>query len=151
MLTVVLVYGVFLFLWHCASCREGNRELTQPSVVAALRAAFPQLATVPHMDTVARVLEAVPAHELEATLLGRIQRFPRHRKFAHWMVQHHYLVAIDGILKWTAKYRWAAEALEKSHGTGDGASQAHVLGAVLVRPQGITVPMLAEFSPHAFG
>ena len=40
------VYGVFLFLWQCVPRREGNRELTQPSVVAALRAAFPQLDTI---------------------------------------------------------------------------------------------------------
>ena len=53
-LVVVLVYGVFLFLWQCASRREGNRELTQPSVVESLQAAFPQLATIPYMDTVAR-------------------------------------------------------------------------------------------------
>ena len=144
-LIVLLVYGTFLFLWQCASRREGNRELTQPSVVEALQAAFPQLAAIPHMDTVARVLEALPADELEATLLGTMQRLLRNRKFAHWMVEHHYLVAIDGTLKWTANYRWAEEALEKHHGTGDGAYQAYVLEAVLVGPQGIAIPLLAEF------
>ena len=46
-----------LFLWQCASRRAGNRELTQPAVWETLQAAFPALETIPHMDTVARVLE----------------------------------------------------------------------------------------------
>ena len=48
-------------------------------------------------------------------------------------------------MKWTANYRWAEEALEKHHGTGNGADQAYVLEAVLVGPQGIAIPILAEF------
>lgn len=103
-LTVVHVYGVMLFLWQCASRRAGNRELTQPAVWETLQAPFPELNTIPHMDTVARVLERLPAELLESILLETGKRLLRNRRLASWMVQQHYLVAVDGTLKWSAAY-----------------------------------------------
>ena len=148
-LTVVLVYGVMLFLWQCASRRAGNRELTQPAVWETLQAAFPALETIPHMDTVARVLERLPAEHLESILLDTVKRLLRNRRLASWMVQQHYLVAVDGTLKWSAAYPWASEALTKQMKSGDPVYQAYVVEAVLVCPQGIAIPLMAEFCENA--
>lgn len=144
-LTVVLVYGVMLFLWQCGSRRAGNRELTQPAVWETLQAAFPELDTIPHMDTVARVLERIPADQFEPILLDTIKRLLRNRRLTTWMVRHQYLVAVDGTLKWSADYPWALQALTKTLDGEKTLYQAYVLEAVLVGPQGIAVPLLGEF------
>ena len=52
---------------------------------------------------------------------------------------------MDGTLKWSAAYPWAQEALTQQTKTGDTVYQAYVVEAVLVCPQGITIPLMAEF------
>jgi len=100
-LIVVLVFGVLLFLLRCPSRRAGNRELTEPKLWTTLQAAFPQLDSIPHMDTVARVLEEIPASEVEEVLTSTLKRLLRNRRLERWMVQQRYLVAVDGTLKWS--------------------------------------------------
>jgi hypothetical protein len=74
------------------------------------------LETVPHTDTVARLLERLPAADLEQILLDTARRLLRHRKFAHGMVNHRYGVAMDGPLHWSRDTPWADEALHKHAG-----------------------------------
>jgi len=76
----VLVFGVLLFLTQCTSRREGNRQLTEPKSWTTLQAAFPQLNSVPPMDTVANVLEKIPPGEVEAVLTGIIKRLLGNRR-----------------------------------------------------------------------
>jgi len=67
-LVVVLVFEVLWFFTQCTSRREGNRQLTEPKSWTALQAAFPQLNSVPPLDTVANVLEQIRPSEAEAVL-----------------------------------------------------------------------------------
>jgi len=60
------------------------------------------------------------------------------------MVLHHDLVAVDGAVKWGAPYPWAAEALKKETKAGTW-YQASVVEVVWVCPQGVTLPLWAEF------
>ena len=55
---------------------------------------------------------------------------------------------MDGTLKWSAAYPWAREAVTKQTKTGDTVYQAYVVEAVLVCPQGIAIPLMAEFCEH---
>ena len=93
-------------------------------------------------------LERVPAEHLESILVDTVKRLLRNRRLASWRVQHHYLVAVDGMLKWSAAYPWAREAVTKQTKTGDTVYQAYVVEAVLVCPQGIAIPLMAEFCEH---
>ena len=60
------------------------------------------------------------------------------------MVRKHYVVAIDGLPKLGRDCCWAPEALRWRNGAGVRYT-AHVLAAVLVCPQGIRLPIAAEF------
>ena len=148
-LVVVLVFGVLLFLTQCTSRREGNRQLTEPKSWTTLQAAFPQLDSVPHMDTVANVLEQIPPSEVEAVLTDTIKRLLRNRRLKNWMVQQRYLIAIDGTLKWSGVEQHAEEMLEKHSANGATIYQVYGVEAVLVGPQGIAIPFLTEFCANS--
>ena len=56
-----------------------------------------------------------------------------------------YVVAIDGLQKRTRDQPWAPEALRWRSGEDGARDTAHVLAAALVSPQGLTLPLAAEF------
>lgn len=145
-LTVLLVYGLFLFILQFSSRREGNRELSRPGLWEAVRAVFPDLdvENIPHADTVNRLLERIPPESLEEALRERVRSLIKNRKLQSFMVRKHYVIAIDGTQKLSRDWCWAPEALRWRNGE-DVRYTAHVLEAVLVCPQGITLPIAAEF------
>ena len=118
--------------------------MTQPGVWETLQAAFPELATIPHMDTVARVIAEIPPETFETVIVTTIRRLLKNGNLQPWMVLNHYLVAVDGAVKWGAPYPWAEEALKKETKAGTW-YQAYVVEVVLVCPGGVTLPLLAEF------
>ena len=143
-LCVLVVYGIFLFLFQRPSRRAANRALTQPGVWENLQAAFPELATIPHRDTVARGIEAIPPETFETVIVKTIHRLLKNGQLRHWMVLNHYLAAVDGAVKWGAPYQWAEEALKKKTDAGTW-YQAYVVEVVLVCPQRVTLPLLPNF------
>ena len=64
-LTVLLLYGLLMFVFQFASRREVNRELTRPQFEANLRLLFPELETLPHADTLFRLLRDSDVAHLE--------------------------------------------------------------------------------------
>lgn len=145
-LTVLLVYGIFLFILQMTSRRNANLELGRPGLWEALRAVFPELAEaeIPHADTVNRLLARIAPEGLEQALREHIRSLLRHRKLQGFLVRRHYVIAIDGQQKLSRNWCWAEEALHWRHGE-DVRYTAYVLEAVLVCPQGVTLPISAEF------
>jgi|GEM_PF-1837347 len=47
-LTVVMIYGILTFVFHMASRREANREMTRPVFMDNLRSLFPEIEDLPH-------------------------------------------------------------------------------------------------------
>jgi hypothetical protein len=56
MMSVVLLYGLLSFILQMASRREANREMSHPAFLVTLQALFPELESLPHADTLHRVL-----------------------------------------------------------------------------------------------
>lgn len=75
-LTVLMVFGLLLFIFQYNSRREANRELSHPGVLETLRSVFPEVDSIPHLDTLARLLEKIPADNLE-NILGTTVRNKR--------------------------------------------------------------------------
>jgi hypothetical protein len=147
-LTVVLVYGMLLFVLQYASRREGNRELGRPCLGEALRAVFPDLqdAEVPHLDTVNRLLARIPPEALQQVLTDRIQHLLRQGKLAGFMVRGQYVIALDGMHKLARTFPWTPQALRwRNGGSPEVGYTVYLLEAVLVSPQGVTLPVLVEF------
>lgn len=83
-LTVLLRYGLLMFVFQFASRREVNRELTRPQIEANLRLLFPELETLPHVDTllVPSPSSAPPAQAPGSTLRGCAACWPSRCSFS---------------------------------------------------------------------
>lgn len=56
-LTVLMIYGILIFVFQMASKREANRKMTRPMFVENLKTLFPEIEELPHGDTLMRLLE----------------------------------------------------------------------------------------------
>src|SRR5438046_1884079 len=81
--TVLLLYGILLFVFQMASRREANRQMTLPQFQENLRRLFPELESVAHQDTLNRLLAVIEVNEIEEALVELIQRFIRKRSEEH--------------------------------------------------------------------
>jgi hypothetical protein len=95
-LTVVLLYGLLSFVFQMASRREANRELSRPAFLATLQALFPELESLPHADTLHRLLQEVEVQALEETHVELLRRWIRNKKFRRYLISQCYPIAIDG-------------------------------------------------------
>ncbi|MDA8336103.1 MAG: transposase family protein [Peptococcaceae bacterium] len=143
--TVLLFFAVILFALGYESRRQANPEVTEPAVLAVLRAVFPEIDTSPHMDTVARFLETVSVKEIESIYISVVKELIHNRKFQRMMVDGRYVVAIDGTQKWSGGTMWSPNLLRKTHANGNTTYQVYVLEAALVGPNQIAIPILSEF------
>ena len=155
-LTVVLLYGLLAFVFQMASRREANRTLSRPMFLQTLQGLFPELETLPHADTLHRVLERVEVSELEAAHVGVVRRLIRNKKFQRFLIKRCYPVAIDGTQKLVREGRWYGEDewLERVFDTAEGErvqQYVYVLEANLVFHNGLTLPLLSEFLSYAEG
>jgi hypothetical protein len=80
-----------------------------------------------------------------------MQKLIRNKKLQALMVGKGYIVAIDGTEKHTGNLTFNKKALSRQ--TRDGATRyvVYVLEAVLVSPQGISLPLIAEFCANQEG
>src|SRR2546423_12442371 len=109
--TVLLLYGILLFVFQMASRREANRQMTLPQFQENLRRLFPELESVAHQDTLNRLLAGVEGKGVGGALVERIQRFIRKKKFLRYLGGNCYPVAIDGTQKMARGRLWTGECL----------------------------------------
>ena len=64
-LVVVMLYGLLAFIFRLSSRREINRELSGMIVFENLKRIFPELESIPHADTLARLLEKINVNDIE--------------------------------------------------------------------------------------
>ena len=154
-LTVVLLYGLLSFVFQMASRREANRELSRPAFLATLQALFPELESLPHADTLHRLLQEIEVQALEETHVELLRRWIRNKKFRRYLISQCYPIAIDGTQKLVRNGQWWAEEwLERRRDTADGETvqqYVYVLEANLVFHNGVTLPLLSEFLSYAEG
>jgi hypothetical protein len=154
-LTVVLLYGLLSFVFQMASRREANRELSRPAFLATLQGLFPELETLPHADTLHRLLRELDVTALEQAHVALVRRLIRHKKFRRYLIAHCYPIAIDGTQKLVRSGQWWAEEwLERRRTTAEGEAvqqYVYVLEANLVFHNGVTLPLLSEFLSYAEG
>lgn len=150
-MTVLMLYGILMFVFQMTSRREANREITKPKFEQSLREAFPELTTMPHQDTLSRLLERMNVDEIESMYRGLLRQLIRKKKFRNMLSQKRYLVAVDG----TQKYALGTcpdERCPKRTIQGKTQYYVYVLEACLVFPSGMVLPLMSEFlenSPEA--
>jgi len=153
-LTMLLIYGIMTFVLQMSSRREANREMTRPQFKENLKLLFPQLEDLPHNDSLMRLLARIEISEIESAHIGLVRKLIRNKKFARYLVDGHYPIAIDGTQKAVRSPLWSEQWLEREIKDGDGSQMQHyvlVLEASLAFANGMTIPLMSEFSNYKQG
>jgi len=152
-LTVVLLYGLLMFVLQMSSRREANRRMSMPVLRNNLQALFPELESLPHHDTLNRLLSRIEVEQISQAHTALIRDLMRNKKFARYLSNHRYIIALDGTGKFSRDIPWADEALERRTTSSDGNSKyyVYILEANLVFPGWFTIPLDSEFLEYSDG
>lgn len=79
-MTVLFAYGILSVVFHMTSRRQSNREMSRGVFFENLRDMFPELETMPHADTFARLLEGiVDVSQIQECLVALIKDLIREK------------------------------------------------------------------------
>ena len=151
-LTVLMIYGIFIFVFQVTSRREADREMTRPVFKENIKMLFPEIETIPHNDTLMRLLVRIDSHEIEQTSIEVVKKLIKNKKFARYLIDKHYPIAIDGTQKFVRDIIWSENCQERSVGK-DKQKQyyVYVLEASLAFQNGMTIPVMSEFLSYTEG
>ncbi len=145
MLTL-LVYGILMSMYHIGSRRNANRKLSKPVFFNNLKIMFPELETIPHADTLARLLKDLEVSQIQDCMVELLKYLIRKKKFKNFMLRKGFLIAVDGTQKFFRNYQWAAECSVRHVGEEKTPQYyCYVLEAVMILGNGIVLPVLSEF------
>ncbi len=153
-LTVLLLYGLLMFVFQFASRREVNKEMTRAQFKENLQLLFPELETLPHADTLFRLLRDIEVEKIEQAHIELVGRLIRGKKFRRYLINNCYPIAIDGSQKFTRDTQWDENLLERTQGKGENRHTqyyVYVLEASLSLHNGMVIPLLSEFLEYAKG
>jgi hypothetical protein len=148
-LTVLMMFGLFAFIFKLASRREMNRELTGPVIREKLKKLFPEITSIPHADTLARLLEKTNPKDIEAIHFQLIKSLVKKKKFKKMLIQGYLPVSVDGSQK---LYRdgelhdmnWC----QRKVGDPDNPKiqqYVYVLEANITLKNGLSIPLMTEY------
>lgn len=149
-MTVVMLYGVLMFVFQMTSRRETNRDMTTPQLLEHLRIFFPELTDMPHQDTLCRLLATVDVDRIESDYIDLLKRLIRKKKFQNLLHNKRYLVAVDGTQKYKMEECWDSRYLRRKIRSKEGEEvqyqyYAYVLEAVLIFSNGMVLPLMSVF------
>lgn len=153
-MTMVLLYGILIFVYQMGSRREANQKLTRPQFKEQLALAFPELEQMPHHDTLNRLLSQIEVDQIREAQAELIRRLIRKKKFVRYLVQSLYPVAIDGTQKHVSREQLSEEWLRRH--VKDGQERVaqyyvYVLEANLALRNGMSIPLATEFLAASHG
>ena len=152
--TMLLIYGILTFVFQMSSRREANREMTRPQFKENLKLLFPELEDLPHNDSLNRLLAKIDVSEIESATVALVRKLIRNKKFVRYLVDSRYPIAIDGTQKAVRNPLWSEEWLERKVKDGDDIRKQYyvlVLEASLAFSNGMTIPLMSEFSNYVTG
>jgi len=156
--TVLLIYGILMFVFNVASRREADREMTMPVFLENIKKLFPEIETIPHNDTLMRLLANIEVDQIEQALIKCVQKLIRNKKFANYLIDKHYPIAIDGTQKMVRNQIWDERCLQRTVGKKDHNLKVtrkqyyvYVLEASLAFQNGMTIPLMSEFLDYTKG
>lgn len=144
-LTVVMLYGILLFIYQVGSRRNANKGMTSPILFDNIKAVFPELESIPHADTLARLLERIEVEEIQSSMIELLKSLMKSKKFRNLLINRKYLVAVDGSQKFFREYQWQVEALKRRVGEAKTPQYyVYTLDVVLVLDNGAVLPVITE-------
>ncbi|MCP4043087.1 MAG: transposase family protein, partial [Gammaproteobacteria bacterium] len=159
-LTVLMIYGILVFVFQYGSRRAANREITRPVFEDNLRMLFPELETLPHADTLFRLLCRIDVSQIEQIHVELVDRLIRGKKFSRYLVNNCYPVAIDGSQKIAFSTLWDEHLPQRkskrkadidADEEQDYQYYVYVLEASLSFRNGMVIPLMSQFLEYQPG
>jgi hypothetical protein len=152
-MTMVLLYGIMMFVHQMSSRREANQKMTHPQFMENLALAFPDLDQIPHHDTLNRLLSAMDVDQIPEAHIELLRRLIRKKKFVRYLIDGRYPVAIDGTQKLVRAEMLSEEWLQRYAKDEERATQYYVytLEANLALRNGMSIPLTTEFLVYSQG
>ena len=122
-----------------------------------LRLLFPELDSLPHADTLFRLLTKIEVSQIEQAHIDLVERLIRKKKFAAYRINNCYPLAIDGTQKLGGASLWSESLQERRVSGADPHAQAryqyhvYVLEANLCFHNGMVIPLMSEFLDYQQG
>ena len=143
-LSAIVLYGILLFLSNMPSRRAANREIGGSKLVELMDEFVPGYASMPHADTLERLLRNVAVDELEGQYNDILARFIKSDNLKA-LNKGRFQVLIDGTMKFSRNRRWDEKALSRNaDDPGNDSYFAYVLESALVLDNGLLLPLLTE-------
>ena len=144
-LPTLIIYGLLMFIINIPSRRSANRDIGGGAVHEMIKQVIPELSTIPHADTLARLLKRIDAEGIEACYEATVIEFIKSKTFLE-LNPGRCLVAIDGTQKFSRKYRFDDCALVRNRGNEEKERYCvYILESVLILNNGMVVPLFTEF------
>lgn len=144
--TVLMIYGILMFVYQQFSLRNANKEMSTAIFFENMKAMFPDFETIPHADTLSRLLERIKVEEIEESMLELFEHLVKKKKFRNYLIHKRYVIAIDGSQKFMRTEPWTKEPLVRHVGKDKQAQYyVYVIEAVVIFENGITLPLMSEF------
>lgn len=159
-LTVLMLYGILVFVFQYGSRRAANAEITRAMFEHNLRLLFPQLDSLPHADTLFRLLCRIDVGEIEQAHLALVNHLIRNKKFTRYLINNRYPIGIDGTQKIAFSALWDEHLLQRRSGPkvdpDSGEVQryqyyVYVLESSLCFRNGMVIPLMSEFLEYEPG
>ena len=83
MQTMLMLYGILMFVFHLKSRRDANREVSR-IFIKNMREFFPELDNIPHNDSLARLLEKIDAKYIEEAIVKLVKRLIADKKLEQY-------------------------------------------------------------------
>ena len=148
-MTVVMLYGLFMFIFRIRSRRDFNANLTLASLNETLKKLLEELKTIPHADTLSRLLDRIDVDELEKIHVQFIKDLIKKKKFTKLLISGCLPIAVDGTQKTKRdgdleSGGWLLRTIKTK--TGDKLQQyLLVVEANITLANGLTIPLLSEY------
>lgn len=148
-MTVLMVYGMLIFVLNFGSNRDVNEKMTMPIFCENLHSMFPELETMPHSKTLLRLLARIKVEEIQESLIDLFEELSRKKKFKKYLFEKRYLLSFDGTQKICRNHKWAEECSSKTFNKDTEEEynkySVYVLECVLTLDNGIVLPLYSEF------
>ena len=115
-ITVLMLYGLLVFVFQYGSRRAANGQITRPMFEHNLRLLFPQLESLPHSDTLFRLLCRIDVSQIEQAHIELVNHLIRNKKFTRYLINNCYPLAIDGTQKIAFSTLWDEHLLQRRTG-----------------------------------
>jgi len=89
-------YGILVFVFQYGSRRAANAEITRPMFAHNLRLLFPQLESLPHSDTLFRLLWRIDVGAIEQAHIALVNHLIRNKKLTRYLINNCLPLGIDG-------------------------------------------------------